>query len=284
MSAGANSAAAVRLENGEIVTREFVSVPKVSRFRKLPVIRGLFIGSGIAQALEAERWAISVQDAKQNWIMNRSTAVVLTAVVTTMAVVFALGPAFVGVWVGHQVGVPSTLVEAFVRISMLVGYVAVIRRNKLIGEMFAYHGAEHKSVATHESGDELIIEYARRFPTAHVRCGTTLLFSVLILASALIVPLSLLPSVLAMALRPLVLFGSVGVACEVQRSCAKHMDRPFARIAMAPGLWLQRLTTNEPTDAQLEVGLCALRMALNPSAVASVNVPSASPAGALAPA
>ena len=262
LAAGAHAAAAVRLADGSIITRAFPTPAATGRIRRIPGIRGLFVGTGVARGLEAMRWAITAQDARQTWIMKRSTAVVLTTMVAVMAVVFALAPAVLGAWAAPRVALPAALVEAVLRIGLLVGYLCVVKRHALIGDLFAYHGAEHKCVAAFEHGAALTVAGARPYPRAHVRCGTTLLFSVLVFASLLVVPLGALPTGLALGVRPLVLFGSVAVAYEVQRACAAHMDRTVARVLMAPGLWLQRLTTHEPSDAQLEVGLAALELAL----------------------
>ena len=130
---------------------------------------------------------------------------------------------------------------------------------KEIRKVFQYHGAEHKAIAAYENDVPLTPESAQRFTTAHVRCGTNFLLTVLVIA---IVVYSVIgrPALPYLILSRIILIPIIaGIAYELIRLAAKHMDKRWVRKAMVPGLALQKLTTREPTLAQLEVAIAALR-------------------------
>ena len=164
------------------------------------------------------------------------------------------------------------LVDGVFRIAILVGWLALVARTKDAQRLFQYHGAEHKAIWTYESKLPLTVENARRFTTQHPRCGTSFLFVVVGVAVLLhIVVLPFVPTVSSVgALQTLFVLGVkialafpvAGVAYELQRRSARP-DCPRALKALvSPGLWLQRITTVEPTDDQLEIALLALDRAL----------------------
>jgi uncharacterized protein YqhQ len=125
--------------------------------------------------------------------------------------------------------------------------------------VFAYHGAEHKSVNAYEDGVPLNVEAVKKYSTAHVRCGTSFLFVVLIIA-ILVFSLAGLPSLWLMVLSRIVLIPVIAaISYEIIYFGANHAKNGLVRAALAPGLWLQKLTTREPDDGQLEVALSALR-------------------------
>jgi uncharacterized protein YqhQ len=156
----------------------------------------------------------------------------------------------------------------------LIAYVYLISQVKDIHRVFQYHGAEHKSIYTFEANEELTVENARKFSTLHPRCGTSfLLFLVLIsiLTFSILFPLLGLGrwsshpiyNHLMMILAKMVLMLPVaGLAYELIRICAFRMNYLVFRILIWPGLVLQRLTTREPTDDQLEVALASLRQVI----------------------
>ena len=128
-----------------------------------------------------------------------------------------------------------------------------------IKRVFAYHGAEHKAVNAFEDGALLEIEATRKYNTAHVRCGTSFLFVVLIIA-IIVFALVGLPSLWLMVLSRIVLIPVIAaLGYEVIYFGNKHINNVIVRALLTPGLWLQSLTTREPDDSQLEVALSALR-------------------------
>ncbi len=155
------------------------------------------------------------------------------------------------------------LVDGVIRIGLFLLYISGISMMKDIKRVFEYHGAEHKSIFTYEAGEELTVENARKYPTLHPRCGTSFLLIVMVLS---ILVFSFIPKDSAFyvkALSRLVLIPLVaGLSYEFIRFSAKKKGNALINALIQPGLWLQRVTTSEPSDDQLEVALAALREAL----------------------
>ncbi|HEY3586013.1 MAG TPA: DUF1385 domain-containing protein [Myxococcaceae bacterium] len=164
------------------------------------------------------------------------------------------------------------LVDGVFRVAILVGWLALVARTKDAQRLFQYHGAEHKAIWTYESRLPLTVENARRFTTQHPRCGTSFLFVVVGVAVLLhIVVLPFVPTVssvsavqtlFVLALKIVLAFPVAGIAYELQKRSARADCPPVLKALVSPGLWLQRITTVEPTDEQLEIALLALDRAL----------------------
>lgn len=156
----------------------------------------------------------------------------------------------------------SNLVEAIIRLGLVLLYVWGVGYLPDIERVFAYHGAEHKTVHAYESGSPLTVESVRMFTTAHERCGTSFIL-VMVVISALVFSLFGRPSLLVRILSRVVLIPIVvGVAYEVLKFGAKHGDRWWMRALLSPGLLIQKLTTREPDDDMLEVAIAALECVL----------------------
>ena len=158
-------------------------------------------------------------------------------------------------------GIFTTLIEGVIRIIIFVLYLVVVSLLKDIQRVFEYHGAEHKTIYCYENNEELTVENARKNIRFHPRCGTSFLLIVLIVS---ILVFSFVPwnnlfmrIILKLLLLPLV----VGISYEIIRFAGRH-DNSVMRFLLAPGLWLQRLTTREPDDSQLEVAINALEAVL----------------------
>jgi uncharacterized protein YqhQ len=145
---------------------------------------------------------------------------------------------------------------------------------KEIRRIFEYHGAEHKSVYTYEAGEALTVENARKFSTLHPRCGTAFILVVLLISIfffAIVFPFlpalhdvpGVMNQMIAIVMKILFMFPIAGLAYEIIKFSSRNMDRGLIRLAILPGLWMQKLTTREPTDDQLEVALAALKRALH---------------------
>ena len=156
----------------------------------------------------------------------------------------------------------TSLFEGIVRLLLIVGYVWVISLMPDMRRVFAYHGAEHKTVNAYEAGMRLTVDKVRPFSTAHTRCGTAFLLTVVVLTFLIFAPFrppSLLWRMLSrIALLPVI----AGIAYEFLRLTARLADRPWMRVIVAPNLALQRLTTREPDDEMLEVAIAALKAVL----------------------
>ncbi len=164
------------------------------------------------------------------------------------------------------------LVDGGLRVAMFAGYITLISRLDDVKRLFMYHGAEHKSVHTWEGDLPLDVEHTRPQSTAHPRCGTSLILlviavSVVVFAAALpFLPIisenTLVQTLFTFAVKVPLLLPIAGLAYEAQRLAAKHPSNPLVRALIAPGMLMQRLTTREPGDAELEVALTALRKAV----------------------
>lgn len=151
----------------------------------------------------------------------------------------------------------KTFLESIIKLGIFVGYMALVARMKEIHRVFCYHGAEHKTIACYEAGEELTVENIRRHSRFHPRCGTSFLLLVLIISFFVS---SLLPwgsALVRVCLKLLTLPVVVGIAYEIIKLAGRY-DNPLTRIISAPGLWLQRLTTSEPDDGMMEVAIAAV--------------------------
>jgi len=189
-------------------------------------------------------------------------------------------------WLIHEYGVNGIwyhLIEGAIRLAIFIGYLVLIAQLKDIKRVFEYHGAEHKVIAAYENGAELTPESAQEFSTEHVRCGTNFLLTVM-LVTIVVYAFVGRPSLPYLILSRIVLIPVVaGLSYEVIRFAAKHMDRRWVRIAMRPGLALQRLTTRQPGLDQLEVAIASLKAAMTAEQLAEVAARSTAPARSLSP-
>lgn len=153
------------------------------------------------------------------------------------------------------------LLEGVLKIAIFIGYLALVRNMKDIKRMFRYHGAEHKTIACYEAGEELTVENIRRHSRFHPRCGTS--FLVLVILISILVS-SLLPwssTGLRIVLKLLTLPVVMGISYELIKLAGRY-DNILTRIISAPGLWIQRLTTSEPDDNMIEVAIAAVKPVL----------------------
>jgi len=156
----------------------------------------------------------------------------------------------------------SSLLEGIVRLSLIVGYVWAVGYLPDMRRVFAYHGAEHKTVNAYEAGAGLTVENVRPFPKAHTRCGTAFLLTLVVLTTLIFAPFGQ-PSLIWRVLSRIVLLPVItGIAYELIRLTARFADRPWMQVLIAPNLALQRLTTREPDDGMLEVAIAALKAVL----------------------
>ena len=151
-----------------------------------------------------------------------------------------------------------SLIEGFIRLGLFIAYLKLIPLVPDIKRVFAYHGAEHKAVNAYEDGVPLEIEAVRAHSTAHARCGTSFLFVVLIIAIIVFTLVGLPPMWLLVLSRIILIPVIAALAYEVIHFGGRHKKNGLVRAILAPGLWLQTLTTREPDDSQLEVAIAAL--------------------------
>ncbi len=291
MRGPAQWAVAVRRADGSITTTTGAVAGWSERYRNVPLLRGV---TGLAESLalgyrslawSAERQIEDTDDtaddagradlggdaADASAVPARVLRGAMFVAAILFAGVFLVTPAVLGHMVARHVSLSAQVVESVVRLAFFVGYLALVGLLGDIRRVFQYHGAEHKSIAAYETGVEVTPEAAQRFTTAHVRCGTNFLLTVMIVAIVVyaIVPTPSLLTVIAsrIVLIPLI----AGLSYEVIRLAARNMHRAWVRAAMTPGLLLQRLTTREPTLDQLEVAIAALRACMTSDQLAEVD-------------
>ncbi len=190
------------------------------------------------------------------------------------AAVFLVLPALGTSWLGDELGVDGFkyhLLEGAIRLTIFLGYLGLIGLLPDIKRVFQYHGAEHKAIAAYENEVALTPESAQQFTTQHVRCGTNFLLTVMVMTIVVysFVGRPALPWLIAsrILLIPLI----AGLAYEMIRFSARHMDKRWVRVAMKPGLALQKLTTREPDLDQLEVAITSLRAVFTAEQLAEVE-------------
>jgi len=257
---------AVRRPNGEVVI-EPQPLPGIStgKARRIPLIRGVValietMVLGIKALLHSANLSMEEEEEKEKisgWVAWGA----MVGSVALVVALFFLAPLFLANLVGGyiQSSIVFHLIEGFIRLGIFIAYLKSMTLSPSIRRVFAYHGAEHKVVNAYEAGVPLEMEAVKRYSTAHVRCGTSFLFIVLIIA---IIVFALIgrPSLGVMVLSRVVLIPAIAaLGYEATYFGARHSDSRLVKAFLAPGLWLQGLTTNEPDDSQLEVALSALK-------------------------
>jgi uncharacterized protein YqhQ len=280
-------AVAVRGPGGdiEVVTHD---VPNWSeRWSKLPVVRGVAaLAESLGLGFKALAWSAERQVPEDERISSKAMGWTMAVALIFFTGVFILLPTIVNKGVTSAFGVNGIwyhLIEGAIRLAIFIGYLVLIAQLKDIKRVFEYHGAEHKVIAAYENGAELTPESAQEFSTEHVRCGTNFLLTVM-LVTIVVYAFVGRPSLPYLILSRIVLIPVVaGLSYEVIRFAAKHMDRRWVRIAMRPGLALQRLTTRQPGLDQLEVAIASLKAAMTAEQLAEVAARSTAPARSLSP-
>ena len=268
-------AIAVRKPDGEIALNKEKLKSSRKTISKIPVVRGVFafvdalvIGvkalSYSAEFFEEEEEDKDKKPSKWDEFLEKNMVViaVFLSILFSMGL-FILLPTLVVNFIGGISKSPliMNMAEGLVRIAIFIGYIAAISGMKYIKRVFEYHGAEHKSIFCHENGEELTVENVRKYKRLHPRCGTSFLFIVMIVSILLFSffrwPNLLIRLVTRIALMPLV----AGISYEIIK-WAGRSDSKLVCAVSAPGLWLQKITTREPDDSQIEVAIEALKNVL----------------------
>jgi len=233
-----------------------------SWMRRAPLIRGIIVlieamVLGIKTLLYSANVSLEEEEAE----ISGGLVWAMVAVSLVFAVaLFFMAPLFLTKLLDPYLNSPLVfnLVDGFIRLIIFIAYLKLMTLVPDIKRVFAYHGAEHKAVNAYEDGAPLEVEAARKYSTAHVRCGTSFLFVVLIIA-IIVFALVGLPSLWLMVLSRILLIPVIAaLGYEVIYFGANHAKNGLVRAVVAPGLWLQALTTREPDDSQLEIALAAL--------------------------
>jgi uncharacterized protein YqhQ len=255
-------AVAMRAPDGKIVTKvEALGGIYKSNIAKIPFLRGLImLWDSLGLGMRALTDSANLQTGEEEKLEGPALYITLGLTFLAAIAIFFLIPAGVG-WLTehflHWNAWWSNLVEGVLRLVMLVGYIWAIGFMPDVRRVFAYHGAEHKTINAYEAGAELTPASVAKFPLAHTRCGTAFLLILVVLSLfffTILGPLSLEWRLISRILMIPVL---VGIAYEYLRWTADHISNPFVRFIVKPNLALQSLTTREPDEKILEVAIAA---------------------------
>jgi uncharacterized protein YqhQ len=176
--------------------------------------------------------------------------------------IFKVGPALLADLLPISSGFWFVLVEGLIRVAVFIAYLTVLSFIPSLRRVFEYHAAEHKAINAYEAGEELTPETAQRYSLIHPRCGTAFLLWVMVVSVFVYALLGRPVWYWLIVSRVLLLPVIAGIAYELIRFAGKHSENRVLMTVLAPGLWLQRLTTRQPTLDQLEVSIRALREVL----------------------
>lgn len=269
---------AVRRPDGGLATdMQPLSAIYTGRMRKTPFLRGIVVllealVLGMKSLLYSANISLEEEGEKiSGWLVWVMLAVSLTVAV----LLFFMLPLFLTRLLNISSSLLFNLVDGLIRVTVFLAYLRVMALVPDIRRVFAYHGAEHKAVNAYEAGVPLEVEAVKAYSTAHTRCGTSFLFVVLSL-SIIVFAVVGLHSLWLMALSRLVLIPVIAaLSYEIIYFGARHSNNGLVRVVLAPGLWLQTLTTREPDDSQLEVALTALKTVVAADQPAEAVVPAA---------
>jgi uncharacterized protein YqhQ len=261
-------AVAVRRPAGDVhvESHHIESVADRHPILRKPGLRGVIVlGQSLAIGVRALMIAAnqSVEDEEQ--LTKRQVGVSLAIAMIFFIAIFILGPTLAFAWVERRFGggVLTLVLEGLFRVALFVGYLWVIGRTKDIHRVFEYHGAEHKTIAAFEHGDDLeATDLIDRYPKEHVRCGTNFLIIVMII-TIFVFTLFGTPGIWwRLGSRVVAIPIIAGIAYEALRLGARFPDSLVMRGLMAPGIWLQKITTQEPDDSQIEVAVASFKEVL----------------------
>ena len=261
---------AVRRLNGQVYSvSEPLSQLYVGRLRRVPLLRGLLIlletlVLGVKALNRSAMIAIEDQTGNAEEVPKWVTGIALIVAFILGIGLFFIMPIFALRPIEDSLSseVLANLIEGIIRLVMLVVYIGLIGLINDIKRVFAYHGAEHMAVHAHEAGLPLDVQNVRKFPTAHPRCGTAFLLTVVVVSIAVFVFVPRDPLWLLLLSRVVLIPVIAALSYEIIRFSGAHQGNPFTKLFTYPGLLLQRLTTRIPDDSQIEVAICAMETAL----------------------
>jgi len=262
---------AVRKPDGEIVCKtEPLSTIYTGRLRKVPFIRGIFaLIETMALGIKALMYSANV--AVEAELQEKPKPAVVWAPVV-LGIAFGIGLFVVLPMLITHYGVDqltdssmlSNLADGLIRAAIFVLYLAVMSMIPDIRRVFAYHGAEHKTVNAYEAGVPLEVDSVQKYSTAHTRCGTAFLLIVMVIA-IIVFTFTGQPAVWIRMLSRLAIFPFIAAfSYEMIHFAADHTENIFVRAIIRPGLVLQSLTTRQPDDQQVEVAIEALKDVIEP--------------------
>ena len=266
---------AVRKPTGEIVTSE-MPVPRMSEKYKIfryPGIRGLgILGQAMSLGIKALRFSTNtaLDDGKTETKPKEVSSTMMTLQILLslgfFVLLYKVVPLYLATWLGKTYPAVNgrlafNAVDGVIRLAIFLCFLFLMSRSRDIRRVFEYHGAEHKVVFNYESGKPVTVENAQAFTTFHPRCGTSFLLVVMVISMLVYTLIPFQGFGMKLLCRIVLLPVITGLSYELIRFAAKRRGS-FLALLTAPGLWLQRITTQPPSNEQAEVAICALDHAM----------------------
>ncbi len=252
----------VRRPDGELATdTQTLGGVYTSRMRKAPLIRGIIVMiESMVLGMKTLFYSANVSLGEEEEKLSGGAvwALVTISLVLTVALFF-IAPLFLTRLINVKSSLMFSLIDGLIRLTIFIAYLKLLALMPDIKRVFAYHGAEHKTINAYEDGAPLEVEAARKYSTAHARCGTSFLFAVMFIAIIVFAFIGLRVLWLMILSRVILIPVIAALSYEVTQFGSRHIKNRLVRATLTPGLWLQSLTTKEPDDSQLEVALSALR-------------------------
>ena len=266
-------AVAVRQPDGEISVdvRPVNSISDRYPILKKPFLRGVVsLVESLVMGMKALAYSAQVSGDEDEKLDSKEMALTIAVSAGLAILLFIVIPTWsmrflTGITQDHMA---LNLAEGVLRMAIFLAYIAAISSMNDIQRVFQYHGAEHKTIYTYEAGLPLKVENVRPFSTLHPRCGTNFLMIVMLISMFIFTFLGW-PSLLERIASRIILMPVIaGVSYELIRYAGAHTDNPLVRIAITPGLLLQKLTTRQPDDSQIEVAIASLKAVVLPEDLA----------------
>lgn len=270
---------AVRRPGGDITT-DVKPLPTFARgrMRQTPLLRGIVVLiEAMVLGIKSLLYSANItMEEEEEEITTKAVWGMIGSAVVLVVVLFFIAPLFLTKLANTYI--PNSLIfhiiEGMIRLAIFIAYLKIISLLPDIRRVFTYHGAEHKTVNAYEAGVPMEVEAIRAYSTAHVRCGTSFLFMVLIIAIVVFAFVGRQDLWLMVLSRVVLIPVIAAIGYEVTYISARHTHNRLVKIILAPGLALQSLTTGEPDDRQMEVAIAAMNKAVE------IDAAEASPASA----
>lgn len=263
-------ATAVREPSGKISvkTEKVSSITQRYPILKKPMLRGVVaLGESLILGLKSLSYSAKMAGEEGEELTDREILMTMAFSLGLAIVLFVIIPTAAAKYIHSSITDPMwlNLAEGGLRMLIFLAYIYGISRLKDIQRVFQYHGAEHKTIHAYEAGEELTVENVQKHSTLHPRCGTAFLLIVMIVSIIMFAFLGWPDLWLRILSRVILLPVVAGVSYEIIK-IAGHSSNTLIRFAILPGLWLQKITTNQPDDEQVEVAIQALE-AVKPAPV-----------------
>ena len=272
-----------RRPNGTIASQsKKLATTYTSRTQRIPLLRGAI---ALAETLHLGFWALIYSSnvaleeegdsSTEEQGVGITGALILLLTLTIAIGLFFLAPVFAGRWIENQIDpdIIGVILEGVIRLALLLGYLSLIGQWSEMRRVFAYHGAEHKTIAAWEAMSELSVAAVRPFSRAHPRCGTSFLLVVAVVAIIVFTALGTPPMWWRITSRIVLVPVIAGIAYEGIRLGGAYRHKRIVGWLFAPNLWLQALTTREPSDDQIAIAITAMEQALAVEEGRSVQEP-----------